>query len=472
VRVTDFGLAAAGPQSGRSTGSSPALATPLDAKPDAVGTLTISGSVLGTPAYMAPEQFEHGNLDPRTDQFSFCVALYEALYGERPFSGRSFGELHDNVIQGRVRPAPAKPKTRVSNALRAIVLRGMSVRPGDRFPTMEHLLAQLGRDRARPWRRAAVAATTIAVMLFLGLVADWVVRDRAVTAARTAFADTGKQFDRAVRLLDKSVDALSNRALVEPALRQVSGNYDDADFGLGTEEGDAAKRDSLHQLLVSAELVAYGKTASGVLAIADKKGRLLYTGAMPSAMGGDLLALPSVRQALDGKAADSMTIVRDDDPTISAAQLLGPSPMHGPWVLFTRALVLGGSVGALYLQLVDSRAVLDDVKLDDVTQLALVAPDGLHVGDVPQALLDQLGHHIGSGDGVVQASIGNTAYELQTRPMLDLDGKPIAHFVMARPLSAVLALFPGARQMFAAAVVLALLIAAGTAMRARQISDV
>ena len=46
----------------------------------------------------------------------------------------------------------------MSGALRAIVLRGLSARPGDRFPTMDHLLAELGRDRARPWRRAALAA--------------------------------------------------------------------------------------------------------------------------------------------------------------------------------------------------------------------------------------------------------------------------------------------------------------------------
>src|SRR5690606_2006055 len=112
VRVTDFGLAAAKP------GASGSL------RPISDVNLTTSGSVLGTPAYMAPEQFVGGNIDPRTDQFNFCVALYEALYGERPFDGAKLDELAENVCAGRIRPAPAG--TNVSGALRTIVLRGLS----------------------------------------------------------------------------------------------------------------------------------------------------------------------------------------------------------------------------------------------------------------------------------------------------------------------------------------------------------
>ncbi|HEX8821716.1 MAG TPA: protein kinase, partial [Archangium sp.] len=84
IRITDFGLAH--------------TATPgEDATP-------VTG---GTPAYMAPEQLASGaRANARTDQFSFCVSLYEALYGERPFAGSSVRDLSAEVLAGRVLAAP------------------------------------------------------------------------------------------------------------------------------------------------------------------------------------------------------------------------------------------------------------------------------------------------------------------------------------------------------------------------------
>ena len=59
--------------------------------------------MLGTPAYMAPEQFRGRRVDARTDQFAFCVALYEALYGERPFAGATYEDLSRAVSSGQRR---------------------------------------------------------------------------------------------------------------------------------------------------------------------------------------------------------------------------------------------------------------------------------------------------------------------------------------------------------------------------------
>jgi len=54
---------------------------------------------------MSPEQLCGQTVDPRADQFSFCVALYEALYGERPFAGDNFAELRAAVLDGNPRVA-------------------------------------------------------------------------------------------------------------------------------------------------------------------------------------------------------------------------------------------------------------------------------------------------------------------------------------------------------------------------------
>jgi tetratricopeptide (TPR) repeat protein len=131
VRVMDFGLAAL-----RQTLHGPK--TPR---------LTRIGSILGTPLYMSPEQLCGQTADPRADQFSFCVALYEALYGERPFAGDNFAELRASVLAGKPRPAPLS--SHVPARLRAILLRGLSVVPGRRFPDMDALLAALERASAR-----------------------------------------------------------------------------------------------------------------------------------------------------------------------------------------------------------------------------------------------------------------------------------------------------------------------------------
>ncbi|MCA9712961.1 MAG: serine/threonine protein kinase, partial [Myxococcales bacterium] len=101
VLVMDFGLA-------RQASSRPAEAQPTGTPPpDARDmVLTRTGALVGTPAYMAPEQHKGSVADPRVDQFSFCVALYEALYGERPFAGNSVASLAINVLEGHVRSPP------------------------------------------------------------------------------------------------------------------------------------------------------------------------------------------------------------------------------------------------------------------------------------------------------------------------------------------------------------------------------
>ncbi|MEM7159748.1 MAG: serine/threonine-protein kinase [Myxococcota bacterium] len=107
-------------------------------------SITNTGMLLGTPAYMAPEQ--HLGLLPgaASDQFSFCVAIYEALYGERPFEGDNPAELLVNVTEAEIRPAPAR--SRVPWWIRRVLLRGLERRPRERWPDMEALLDALARS--------------------------------------------------------------------------------------------------------------------------------------------------------------------------------------------------------------------------------------------------------------------------------------------------------------------------------------
>ncbi len=156
VRVMDFGLAsdASADESGAA-----ALLDLMDPSANPGGqtiALTGTGILLGTPLYMAPEQFLAKTTDARTDQFSFCVTLYEALYGERPFPSDTFAVLVDAVSAGRVRDPV--PKTRVPSFLRKLLLRGLAVDPAARHESMAELLSALGEDPLRRRRTVMIGA--------------------------------------------------------------------------------------------------------------------------------------------------------------------------------------------------------------------------------------------------------------------------------------------------------------------------
>jgi tRNA A-37 threonylcarbamoyl transferase component Bud32 len=162
VRVMDFGLAAD--------------VSELDADDEAIDTarpdlelttntlaLTRTGTLVGTPLYMAPEQFLRRKTSARTDQFSFCIALHEALYGERPFPSTSFSALVEAVTTGRVREPPRK--ARVPAFVRRILLRGLAVDPDKRHPSMTELLKELRQDPQRRRRNVALGAALAALVV-------------------------------------------------------------------------------------------------------------------------------------------------------------------------------------------------------------------------------------------------------------------------------------------------------------------
>ena len=188
ARVLDFGLAAerraaAGEATVEATaGDGPGVALDAD--------LTRTGSVLGTPAYMAPEQFLAEPTDLRTDVFAFSVALHEALHGEAPFAGDSFVARREAVVAGRLREPPAA--TGVPAWLRAVVVRGLARDPTARWPSMTAMLDALADDpiaRRRKRRRllglVAAAVAAASVLLIAGLW-GWERWQRGAAEARAA----------------------------------------------------------------------------------------------------------------------------------------------------------------------------------------------------------------------------------------------------------------------------------------------
>jgi WD40 repeat protein/formylglycine-generating enzyme required for sulfatase activity/serine/threonine protein kinase len=133
VRVMDFGLAGADPHHEDTTVLADQVRGPV--------LITQTGAVIGTLAYMAPEQLDGRRADAKSDQFAYCVSLHEALYGERPFPGATPEQLLAAIEQGRIPAAPMHSK--VPAALREVVLRGLQPQPDERFETMQALLDAL-----------------------------------------------------------------------------------------------------------------------------------------------------------------------------------------------------------------------------------------------------------------------------------------------------------------------------------------
>lgn len=222
VRVLDFGLARrddAGSTGARVDLTETALPPPDEGALDT--PLTRTGTLMGTPAYMGPEQFLGEPSDPRTDEFSFCVSLFEALYGMRPFAGNTRERLIANVTSGRTLSPPKD--TAVPAWFHAALLRGLAVEPSARWPSMAALVVACEADPARRRRRLGAIAS-------LGLAAAV-----AIGGQRLAQAQAAARCDEAARAHAWTEDARervrsgllgSGAAYAESSLDRVSARLD------------------------------------------------------------------------------------------------------------------------------------------------------------------------------------------------------------------------------------------------------
>jgi tetratricopeptide (TPR) repeat protein/predicted Ser/Thr protein kinase len=156
AHVADFGLAQVGQG---------VFALPEGTRVEAdLMRATRTGSVVGTPAYMAPELLEGADCSPESDQFALAVALYEALYEHRPFAGDTLEELLATIRANKV--TPPKPGAQVPGWLAKTALRGIGPDPKQRWSSIEEFRENL---RPRPTRRGWVAGGTAAIALAGGL---------------------------------------------------------------------------------------------------------------------------------------------------------------------------------------------------------------------------------------------------------------------------------------------------------------
>jgi tetratricopeptide (TPR) repeat protein/tRNA A-37 threonylcarbamoyl transferase component Bud32 len=201
-------------------------------------SLTGTGRVMGTPAYMSPEQHMGEIATSRSDQFAFCIALWEALYGERPFPGRDLPSLSLAVTTGDIREPPSDGPYahRVPAHIHRALLRGLEVDPEARFAKIDELLDALAHDPGRRRRRLGtiVAANLLGAAGVFGAgmwVADyfdgagaapavcepasrlggvWDTQRRAIVAER--FARTEAPFaEYSARELERRLDAYASQ---------------------------------------------------------------------------------------------------------------------------------------------------------------------------------------------------------------------------------------------------------------------
>ncbi len=226
VRVVDFGLAKhhADLDDGR-------LQADVLARELVDARITRTGSLMGTPAYMAPEQFR-GQGDARSDQFSLCVVLYEAIHGRLPFPGETAEALYEATSRGKLRAWPEHVD--VPRPVRAVLRRGLAPKAEDRYPSMTALMDALDRAMAhdavprrrhktrgmQSWRWRIAGAATGLVLAALGSMVE-------PPAPADASSDDAQRDALAHSSDDAEHDALAS---------------DDAEHDAATRPGDASDR--------------------------------------------------------------------------------------------------------------------------------------------------------------------------------------------------------------------------------------
>ncbi|WP_170135658.1 serine/threonine-protein kinase [Nannocystis exedens] len=405
VRLVDFGLArgdrfaerTSTTASGGDESLSPAAAT--------------TGSLAGTPAYMSPEQMVGSACDARSDQFSFCVALYEAIHGSRPYTVE---ELFDWAqIGGR---APALPHaTKMPRWLRRLLTRGLALQPADRYPAMARLIAEIegALGRRRRMRMFAIGAPAMLAAAAAGnllspaaaepvgcptpeaaLVGVW--DDTSRAAVEAAFAASAAPFastarERVVEALDVYANAWA-RARHDACESSVTPGDRSRPRLEGRVQCLAAARDALVNLVAQLSVNDAGVAAEAEALVAGlpdpQRCRLTWTttatppAAEVSALASRASVLEATKQGREAVAAIELALqasIRVGDRSAEADLLLSLGRLRSR--LLRQPYLARQALHAAYDRA--ARAGRSDLLWKIWSELALV--DGFELGDTDGA---------------------------------------------------------------------------------------
>jgi serine/threonine protein kinase/tetratricopeptide (TPR) repeat protein len=260
--------------------------------------LTVAGRMVGTPAYMAPEQHMGLHVGPFTDQYAFCVSLYEALYGRLPYEGIDRRDQLAKMAEGKLPVPPKDGEVRnVPNWLHKLLARGLRPHPTERWPSMEALLTALERDPAKRIRRAAVLGAGLlgigagAFGLAWGLVPDedvshcpaladaiaghWNPERRAQIEQVFLASDTpyaNDSFRRVAQTLDGwAATWAASRVEICEATRVGEQSYDLLDVRMYCLERRANEFDAMVNLFIEADAAVVERSVSAAHDIGDPR---------------------------------------------------------------------------------------------------------------------------------------------------------------------------------------------------------
>lgn len=353
LRVTDFGLAALARDA---VGGAAPAAIALET------SLTDTGALVGTPAYLAPEQWQGQPASNATDQFSVAVAMFEALTGERPFSGTTVAARLDSIRRGPKWPL-SKP---VPRAVRVAVTRALKFQAGDRFASVEDFGRAL---EAFEKRRSALVSISAGLVVLASVGGVWFER------TRTRCTDLNQRL--AGTWDDKARAALASRGELQAALDAWSTRWVGALEATCDEESrvGAPQRARVTCLEEQRRLVAaLVNDVSANSSVSTAQALEAVVGLPPPSVCAPATGAPPVEESVDQSAIRSaLALHRLDDAERLVAQLeLEAQTKQAP-----RALAVAALLGA---ELTSQRGRLSDA--EQRFRRAIVAAERAHADDV------------------------------------------------------------------------------------------